>query len=808
MSKLVHDTVYAVRRAVQNPWFALLIVATLALGIGANTAIFSVVHAVLLRPLPYPESARLVTAFHYYPNNDLEAGFGVPTYRDIGERTRTFEHYAVLRGWGVNFTGQAQPERLLGVLATAGYFSTLGVPAQFGRTFLEGEDQTGRDRIVVLSHGFWQRALGGRREAIGTTLQLNGEPYEIVGVMPPGFRDLFQREAELWAPLAFEPEQFAEDRRTSEFLQMIGRLGSGVPPDQAARDMSALAEQLKRDYPNAYPPNWTLVSRPLAEQGRRVLRPALMVLLGAVSLVLLIACANIANLLLARAAGRRREYAVRTALGATRAALVRQLLAESMVLSVAGGVLGLLVAFWSLRVLEAFGPTDLLQAHAFTLDTPVLLFTLVVALATGVLFGILPALHASRGDVHTGLRDGGRSATGDGGQVLRRGLVVAEIALALVLLVSAGLLIRSFARLQQVDPGFDPQHLLTMNLALPEATYESGADQTAFWDRLLPAIAVLPGVEGVGATQVVPFSGGWSTGSFSVEGHQPPPGQNPWGDIRIVSVDYHRTMRIRLLRGRFFNEDDREGGRRVAVVDDEMVRRYWPNEDPIGKRLAFGDADGPDVEWIDVVGVVAHTAHEGLDADRRIQLYLPYRQRPLRSLSLVVRTGGDPAAMVNAVRRTVLALDPDQPISRVRTMEELMARTAGQRQLSTVLLGVFAGLAALLAALGIYGVMSFDVTRRTQEMGLRMALGAARRDVMGLVLGQGARLAGLGLVIGVVGALAAGRLIEAQLFGIRMVDPVTYLVVACVLGAIALCATLLPAVRATRVDPMEALRYE
>ena len=807
---LARDVRYALRRLLHSPGFAAVVIATLALGIGANTAIFSVVNAVLLRPLPYPAPDQLVTVFHHYPSlSNLEAGFAVPTYRDVGERTRTFDSYAVASSWAVNLTGRAEPERLPALRATAGYFRVLGTAPLLGRTFLPGEDQPGRDHVVVISAGLWQRLFGGRPDVLRSTLQLNGEPYQIVGVMPPSFRDFYMRQANLWAPLAFKPEQFADDKRTNEFLRMMGRLKAGVTVERAARDMTALGEQLKKDYPTQYPPDWTLKTRALAEEGRQTIRPALLVLLGAVALVLLIACANIANLLLARAAARARELAIRTALGATRATLVVQMLAESVVLSIAGGALGLLLAYGALRALVALNPSNIPRIEDIRIDTVVLVFTSLVSIGTGLVFGMLPALHAARADVQSGLREGGRSNVGDGGTIVRRGLVVAEIALALVLLVSAGLLIRSFARLQQVNPGFDPRNLVTLNVALPPAKYPTAAQQASFWDRALPQLASVPGVIGVAATSVMPFSGDGSTGSFTVEGYQAPKGQpGPWGDIRIVNPQFHRDMRIRLLKGRYLTDEDRDGSRPVAVVDDEMVRRYWPNTDPIGKRLTFDDNPTATSTWLAVVGVVEHAAHEGLDADRRVQLYLSYRQRPLPFFAIAVRTAGEPTQIVNALRAAIHAIDRDQPISQVRTMDELMGSAVAQRRLSTTLLAVFASLALLLAAIGIYGLMSFDVTRRTQEMGLRMALGAAQGSVLSLVVGQGMRLAGVGLAIGLVGAIAAGRLIEHQLFGIRMTDPATYAGVAALLAVVALAATMIPAIRATRVDPIEALRYE
>jgi putative ABC transport system permease protein len=807
---MTRDIRYALRRLLHNTGFTLIVVATLALGIGANTALFSIVNGVLLRPLPYDQPERLVAINHVYGGGDgQEAAFAVPTYRDIRERLRTFDAFAAGQEWNANLTGMGQPERLVAAKATAQFFQVFGVQPMYGRTFLDGEDQAGRDKVVVLSHGFWQRRFGGDPAVVGGHVLLDGERHEIVGVMPPGFYDFFQRRTELWAPLTFRPEQFGDNQRTNEFLYAVGRLAAGVPLERAQPDVRAFAEGLKRDFPDSYSEHWTVRATALDELATRRIRPALLVLTGAVGFVLLIACANIANLLLARGASRTREVAVRAAVGATRTDLIRQLMAESVLLSLAGGVAGLAIAFGAVQLLLAVVPVDLLRVEAIRIDGAVLLFTLVTAIVTGLVFGIAPAVHGSRADLNDALKGGSRSVSEPHGQWLRRTLVVAEVALALTLLIGAGLLIRSFARLQGVDPGFSPDDLVTFSVALPRAKYDTPARRAQFFETLRERLAAIPGVEGVGATSNVPFGQNWSTSSFYVEGHQTPEGQpGPWGDTRLITPGFHEAMRIRLIRGRYLTPADREGTHRVVVVDDEMVRRYWPDTDPIGKRVTFQDPAEGDVNWITVVGVVEHTAHEALDAERRAQLYFAHQSLPIARMTFVLRSEGDPAALVGAARREVLALDPDQPIAQVRTMNDMMDEALGQRKLSLYLLGTFAGLALVLSALGIYGVMSYDVTRRSQELGLRMALGAARSSVLTMVLRQGMTLALAGVILGFAAAWGLTRLLETELYGVTRTDPATFWSVAVLLTMVAGVATLIPAIRATRMEPIRALRYE
>jgi putative ABC transport system permease protein len=814
MDTLLQDLRYTLRRLAKSPAFTAIVVLTLALGIGANTAIFSAVNAVLLRPLPYHEPGRLVTIEHLYPSLDLEAQVSVPGFLDYSRKGRSFESMAVQTGWQANLTGVGEPVRMQGQRVTGRFFETYRVPAMLGRTLQPGEDAAGRDRVAVVSYDAWQRIFGADPGIVGRNLALNGESYEVVGVMPGGFRDFFNRNAEIWAPLVFQSDQLTDENRTNEFLNLTARMKPGVTIEQAQGEMRTLAEQLKRDYEQNYPPDWSLLVTGLSLQATGDVRPALLVLLGSVGFVLLIACANVANLLLARAAARAKEIAVRTALGASRERLLRQLLTESLIVSLAGGAVGLLLAYVGVRTLATMDIGNLPRAEEIGIDGTVMVFTVAVSLVAGVLFGLAPAMHTATPNLHGALKEGGRGTTADrGSHTLRRSLVVTEVALALTLLTGAGLLLKSFARLQGVDPGFEPSNLLTFNLSLPQARYSNDTTQAAFFDRTLPAIARVPGVVGVGATTVMPFGGSWSTASFDIEGYQPPENQpGPWGDIRIVNPQFFEAMRIPLLRGRYLTDQDRDGGRLVAVIDQEFVRRYWPNDDPIGKRFTFGPPDGvtdtTQNQWIEVVGVVGHTAHEGLDADARIQLYLSYRQAARPFMAVAVRTTGSPERYVNLVRDAVRSVDPDQPISGVSNMEELLSRAVGPRRLSMMLLSLFSGIALVLASIGIYGVMSYSVTQRSRELGVRIALGADRGDVLRLVLRQGMGLALLGIGVGLAAALALTRLIESQLYGVTATDPITFILVAGVLATTALLANLLPALRAMQMDPAVVLRDE
>jgi putative ABC transport system permease protein len=810
MDTLLRDIKYSIRRLQKSPAFTAITVITLALGIGANTAIFSVVNTILLRPLPYREPERLVTIDHFYPSlNDMRAPVSARGFRDYRDKTQSFEAVAVETGWGVNLTGTGDPERIPGVKVSGDWFRALGISPARGRALQRDDDEPGREHVVVISDGLWRRLYGSDANVVGKSMLLNDETYQIVGVMPPDFRSFFSRRADIFAPLALTQQQLTAGY-TNEYLNLTARLKRGVSRERAGAEMKTFAENLKKENPNNFAPTWTLTVRSLNEVATGTIKPVLLVLLGAVGFVLLIACANVANLLLARAAVRIKEIAIRSALGADRLALVRQLLTESVILALTGGVLGLGLARWSVKSLVALNP-NLPRGSEVGIDGTVMAFTLGISVFTGLLFGLAPALQTSRTNLQETLKEGGRSGSADfAGRNVRRGLVVAEVALALTLLIGAGLLIKSVARLQSVDPGFDSRNLLAFNLSLPQAKYRSDTLQIQFADQMLARLNALPGVKSAATTSVLPFNGGWSTSSFQIEGLVVPPGQNgPWGDIRIVSTKFFETMRIPLVRGRIFTEQDAAGSPPVVVIDQEFAKKYFANKEPIGKRITFGPRRGStDTTWITIVGVVGHAAHEGLDAEKRIQYYFPYRQQGGRFITVAVRSAGNPMSVMAPVREAVHSVDRDQPLSGIATMETLITQSMGQRKLSMILIGVFSGIALLLASIGIYGVMSYAVTQRTRELGIRMALGAARGRVLALVVSQGMALAMTGVVLGLAGAYGVTRFLASQLYSVKPTDPATFALVTAALAGTALAATLVPALRATRVDPVVALRDE
>jgi putative ABC transport system permease protein len=812
METLVNDVRYSLRTLARNPSFTIVAVLALALGIGANTAIFSIIDAVLLRPLPYQEPEKLVKVWTNF------TGIGLPNDRnwvsppefvDLRALNKSFSGVAAISGDSFNISTGGTPERVEGAQVSASFLDLLGVRPTTGRGFLPGEDQPGRDNVILLSHDLWQRRFGGDPAIVGRTITVNGRSYMVLGVLPPGFR--YPAEAEVWTPLAITPEMLGPGYRGSHGLEVLARIKSEVSLDQARADMRAVTSQIieqNRDYPYR-DRDFAVLLVPLLEETIGDVRTALFVLLGAVGFVLLIACANVANLLLARAAVRERELAVRAALGASRGRLVRQLLTESIVLSMAGAASGLLVAHWGLRALNTITETALPRIASVGLDARLLAFTVLVAVATGVIFGLVPAIQASRSITYDSLKEAGRGGTaGTLHHGLRRVLIVAEVALSLVLLAGAGLLVRSFLRVLAVDPGFHADRVLTVRVALPEARYSTPERIRAFYGELLDRIEHLPGVEAAGAVSSLPLSGSGSSGTVTIDTNAvPPENATPEADWRAITPGYFRAMGIALVRGRFFDARDNENGARVAIVDESLANTYWPNADPIGRRIKLGGRQSTR-PWMTVVGVVRPVRYRTLEAASRIGLYWPEAQNPRSALSLAIRTASEPAAMAATVQKQVLALDPDQPIYAVRTLEQLVSESVARRRLSMLLLSLFAGLALALAAVGLYGVLSYLVTERSHEIGIRMALGASRPQVMRLVLGQGLSLTLVGIAAGLAAAFGVTRLLSTLLFDVKASDPYTFGLMAVVLLAVATLAGFVPARRATRVDPMAALRQE
>jgi putative ABC transport system permease protein len=811
MEALWQDLKYGARMLAKSPGFTLVAVIALGLGIGANTAIFSVVNAVLIRSLPFRNPDRLVMVWENNRTRGRDQNVISPAnYQDWRDQNSVFDSMAGMFDNRVNLTGVDDPEELPTQFVESNFFDLLGVNAAIGRTFTAEEGQPGKEQVVVLSQGLWKRRFGGDPGIVGKTIKLSGRDFTVVGIAPSGLQlvirqgSLTGKQAELWAPLAFS--QSSRTRR-GRFMMSIARLKPGVTLAQAQAEMDGIAGHLEEQYAD-FNTGWGVNLVPLQNQLVGAIRPALLVLLGAVAFVLLIACANVANLLLARAATRQREIAIRTALGAQRGRIVRQLLTEATVLAALGGVLGLLLAIWGVDLLLALAPRDLTGLKDIGIDYRVLGFTMAVSVLTGVLFGLAPALEASRPNLNESLKEGGRGTAGGGrSHRWRNAFVVVEVALALVLLIGAGLMIRSFARLQSIDPGFDAKNLLTVRLLLPTSKYGQDSQRIAFFKQLGERLDSIPGVRSAGAISVLPFGTGGAATSIEIEGRPaPPPGQQLVGDVRVVDNGYFGTMRIPLLQGRTFTEREQTQESHVVIINEAMARDFFPGEDPIGKRVTISmkDENLPS----EIIGVVRDVRHAALETPARAMTYWPYPELAYSGLTLVVRTESEPLAAVNAIRREVLALDKDQPIADISTMEQLLSDSVSRARFSAMLLGVFAGVALLLAAVGIFGVMSYGVSERTHEIGLRMALGAQASDVLTLVVRQGMVLTLGGIVIGLGAAFALTRVMSSLLYGVSATDPLTFAAISVLLAAVALLACYLPARRATKVDPMIALRYE
>jgi putative ABC transport system permease protein len=795
----------------KKPGFTIAAILALALGIGANTAIFSVVYAVLLSPLPYKDAKQLVWIWETKPASGIKTEpASLPNYTDWKNQGQSFEGMTAFIGSTLTLTTNdgGEPERIPTTYVSANFLTVLGTTPQLGRAFVEEENEIGKHRVVLLGHSLWQRRFGANPQIVGQTITLSGNQYTVLGIMPEGFKNPTpdqSKPAQLWAPL---PVKLDPAQRRSDFLSVVARLKPNVTPEQAQAEMNTITSRLEQQYPDSNT-GWSTKLVPLHERMIGDVRAALWLLMGVVGFLLLIACANVANLLLARSAARQQEIAIRRALGADRWRLVRQFLTESVLLALCGGFLGSLLAMWGVEVLVALSPQNIPRLGEINLNWQVLAFTLFISLATGVVFGLLPALHATNPNLTESLKEGGRSSTeGLRGAHLRNSLVVSEIAIALVLLIGAGLMIKSFVRLQEVDPGFHPERILTWDVGLPSAKYKEDAQVVGFYNQFMTRVAAQRGVESVAGISALPLSGGGDVVSFEVEGRPiaAVEGQSVDAEYRVITPAYFATMGIPLVKGEGITERHTADVPAVMVINETFARRFFPGEDPIGKRLNLGDPQT--APWRAIIGVVKDVRHEGLDTEPYPQMYSPVAQFPRRAMTMVARTSTDPMAIVPSVRSELSAIDRDQPLYNVRTMEQVLAASIARQRFNMLLIAVFASVGLVLAAVGIYGVISYSATQRTHEIGIRMALGAQTRDILRMVVGQGMLLALIGVVVGLVAAFALTRLMSSLLYGVTATDPLTFIGLSVLLAVIALLACLIPARKATKVDPMIALRYE
>ena len=797
-SNMIRDARYAVRQLVRTPGFTIVAILTLALGIGATSAIFTVVNSVLLKPLPYPNHGRSSAS-----TRSLQqfGRFSVApaTFLDWRQQNTVFERIAAFNATGATLVGADGPQRLSGGLVTWDTFDLLGVRPAIGRSFLAEEDVPGKDTVIVLSHGMWQRRFDGNPGVLGQSITLNGSPVTVIGVMPAGFT--FVGEAEFWRPLALNP---ANASRGGHFLAVIARLKPGVSIQQAGAEMKGISERLAVQYP-ANSANESAEVIGLHENVVENIRPALLILLAAVAVVILIACANVANLLLVRASVRGKEMAIRTALGAGRLRLVLQTLVESSILALSGGALGVLLAYWTIRPIQTLSAGSIPRASGISIDLSVLLFAVAVSIATGLLFGLAPAWQASRATVGAVLKEGGRSSSASSGRWLRNGLLIAEVAMSIVLLVGAALLLRSFARLVNVDPGFRPDNVLAFRVALPNSAYPEDHLRIAFFDRLMEKLEARPEVVSAGTIQAMPLRGSYTL-SFTIQGRPAPkPNDGPSADHRSITPHYFQTMGIPLIRGRAFTAQDGPKAPLVAIVDQKFADRHFPENDAIGQRIDIGNGtDG----FYEIVGVVGSVRQSSLETDPAPTMYVPHTQDTFSAVWVVARTKGDPSQFSAVARETVRGIDNALPAFAITPYTTIVSESVAQRRFSMLLLASFAGIALFLAAVGLYGVVAYSVSQRTQEIGLRMAIGAQRGDVLRMVVGGGMRLAVVGVAIGIVCALGLARFVATMLFDVTPFDLASYATTALVLLAVAALACYVPARRATRVDPIVALRQE
>jgi putative ABC transport system permease protein len=804
---MIQDLRYGIRMLLKNPGFTSVAVITLALGIGANTAIFSVINAVFLRPLPYAEADRLVFVGHSW-DGGLPGIISAPNYLDCRDQNSVFESTALINWWTANLTGQGRPELLVGHQVSSGFFDTLKIGPFLGRAFSPEDDRPGQDQVVVISHSLWQRRFGGDPEIIGRQIRLDDKIYSIIGVTPAGFR-FFPTGHQVDLIKPGSPPPFYLNHRRWETFSMVARLKPGITMEQAQADLKAVAGQISRQNPGSFPPDvhWSLAAQPLQEYFFGKMQRPLFLLWSAVALVLLIACANVANLSLARGSTRRREFSVRLAVGASRLRVIRQLLTESVLLSLIGGGLGCLLALWGIPALVALDPSKVFQAVQVEVDGAVLWFSLGVSLLTGVIFGLFPAIHYSKANLAEAMKEAARGA----GERFRLSspksiLVISEVALSLLLLIGAGLLLRSLDKVLRVNPGFEPEGLLAFTVVLPEARYTTNAQINGFYQQAFAGIKAIPGVEEVGATDNPPLVRNVSRNIFAIEGLSYSPAQAPSGTISAVTPDYFRAMKIPLMAGRYFTEFDAIGAPNVVIIDELLAQRYFAGENPIGRRISIGGGR----QWREIVGIVGHVKHDGLDeAQGDQQYYYPTFQGDKEiGTVVVIRSSTDLLALVSAVQDTIQEIDKDQPIFRVATMMQNLRDITAQRRFLVLLLSIFAGTALALAAIGLYGVIAYSVSRRTHEIGVRMALGAQAADVLGLIIGQGLKLILIGVALGLAAALALTWMLADLLFDVSPRDPITFAVIPLLLVGVALLASYLPARRATKVDPMVALRHE